>query len=336
MTSGDLSALLNYLTILHLLRTSPHHFKSHHYHQDPYFMFVMTTILFLTAGGCQAFIHTLVHLDCGFRLGSFFLLKPVTMGRTEGPAPFWQYWSQVALYFCWKASWELFQRSEFTKVCMKTSKYLLKLQTQNLCHSKSMNISVILVAFSLFWETIQNKESKGCLSTICEWFSCNLRYPFNFLNISTAPASCHRSDFPLPFLSWRETLSTSTMPAEQTATTSGHSSVCRASNQTVENDWFADFEGRFAWIPSFDQKCLQTMTLVALKMSSWKQLDPSFLWMRMLKHYKALIHSYGTGVKVEISIPKPYSISQLGKHFTQPLVVWDSLAVVNGPWLWPN
>lgn len=134
-------------------------------------MFVMTTILFLTAGGCQAFIHTLVHLDCGFRLGSFFLLKPVTMGRTEGPAPFWQYWSQVALYFCWKASWELFQRSEFTKVCMKTSKYLLKLQTQNLCHSKSMNISVILVAFSLFWETIQNKGIKGV-------FVYNLRVVF--------------------------------------------------------------------------------------------------------------------------------------------------------------
>lgn len=57
--SRDLSALLNDLTILHLLRTSPHHFKSHHYyHQDPYFMFVMTAILFLTAGGCEAFIHT--------------------------------------------------------------------------------------------------------------------------------------------------------------------------------------------------------------------------------------------------------------------------------------
>ena len=81
-------------------------------------------------------------------------------------------------------------------------------------------------------------------------------------------------------------------------------------------------------------KRLQTMTLVALKMSSWKQLDPSFLWMRMLKHYKGLIHSYGTGVKVEIFIQKPYSISQLGKHCTQPLCLRFTMWSMQ--WLWPN
>ena len=127
-----------------------------------------------------------------------------------------------------------------------------------------MNISVILVAFSLFWETIQNKESKGCLSTICEWFSCNLRYPFNFLNISTAPASCHRSDFPHP--RWNDEKPSPPVPCQPNKQQRHQAILLYVEPQikpwrTIDLPTLkADSHHSQLW-----SKRLQTMTLVALK-----------------------------------------------------------------------
>lgn len=68
-------------------------------------------------------------------------------------------------------------------------KYLLKLQTQNSCHSKSMNIRGILVAFSLLWETIHNKGIKGV-------FVYNLRVVFMQLALAfQLPEHLHSTRF---------------------------------------------------------------------------------------------------------------------------------------------
>ena len=185
------------LTILYLLRTSPHHFKSHHYHQDPDFIFVMTTILFLTAG-CQAFIHTLTPCTLIPDFNKNLQQETMEIGLRLG--------STCQLVNSLNLSWgerrvqHLFDSTGRKSRCTSAEKLPENKNVQNSRQGMYENIyiyiyeffkhnfrlktvvtvrvsTLVILSFLLFWQTIHNKWIKGM-------FFYNLR------NISTAPPSC--------------------------------------------------------------------------------------------------------------------------------------------------